>query len=656
MKECVPATPYSQAGMRGLRNDQPSQQWQRSVGSIQVVVTQSTSEERAGSAAPGNAKDQAEAGRASRSRSLKPLFELSPFLQNYRREMLWAGCALVVSTIATLAVPLGVRRMIDHGFSGGDGTFINRYFAMMVVVGLVLALASAARYYYVNWIGERLVADLRTSVFAHLSRLSPAFYELTHSGEVMSRLTADTTQIKAAIGTAATQFLRNALLLLGAVIMMIVTSFKLSILVLIAIPLIVFPLMAYGRAVRRLSAQAQDTIAQSSAYAAENLSAVRTMQAFTHESAAAERFARAVETAFQAALQRMRARAGLTALAIFLVFASVVGILWYGAHDVLAGSMTGGRLGQFVLYAVIAAAAMSGLSEVWGELLQAAGAAERLSELLSIEPVIKSPPDPLPLPRPVQGEVAFEHVTFVYPARPGELALDNVSFTVRPGERVAIVGPSGAGKSTIFSLLLRFYDPQSGQVLIDGVPINRLNLEELRRQIAYVPQNIALFADTVAENIRYGSPEASDEQVRAAAEAALADEFIRQLPGGYDAQLGEGGVMLSGGERQRIAIARAILRDAPILLLDEATSALDAESERLVQKALERVMEGRTTLVIAHRLATVLRADRIIVLDHGKIVEEGSHEVLVEQGGTYARLAALQFHSPAPVPPGAIDA
>lgn len=589
--------------------------------------------------------EEVESGAASpRRTSLKPLFALAPFFRRYRGKVIWASIALLASTVATLAVPLGVRRMIDYGFSGGDGAFINRYFGMMIVVGLVLALASAGRYFYVNWIGERLVADLRASVFAHLSRLSPVFYEQTHSGEVMSRLTADTTQIKSAIGTAATQFLRNMLLLAGAVIMMIVTSVKLSILVLIAIPLIVFPLVGYGRAVRRLSARAQDTIAHSSAYAAENLSAVRTMQAFTHEAAAASRFANAVEAAFQAARQRMQARAGLTALAIFLVFASVIGILWYGAHDVLAGSMTGGRLGQFVLYAVIAAAAMSGLSEVWGELLQAAGAAERLSELLAVESEIRSPADPVPLPQPVRGEVTFDNVAFVYPTRPDDQALKDVAFTIEPGQRVAIVGASGAGKSTIFSLLLRFYDPQSGRIMIDGVPIDRLDLKTLRQQIALVPQDVALFADTVAENIRYGSPDASMDQVRAAAEAALADEFIRQLPNGYETQLGEGGVMLSGGQRQRIAIARAILRDAPILLLDEATSALDAESERLVQKALERVMEGRTTLVIAHRLATVLCADRIIVLDHGRIIEEGSHESLVRQGGVYARLAALQFN------------
>ncbi len=551
--------------------------------------------------------------------------------------------ALTGAAAATLAVPMGVRRMIDMGFSGDNISLINQYFAMMIVVGLVLALSSAARFFCVMWLGERVVADVRSDVFDHLTMLSPAFFEKTQSGEIMSRLTADTTQVKSALGATASMALRNFVLMVGAVIMMVVTSLKLSALVLIAIPLIVVPLVGYGRLVRKLSRSAQDTLAEASAYASESLSAIRTLQAFTNETNATKRFAGAVERSFDAANARTKARAGLTALAIFLVFASVVGVLWFGAREVITGAMTGGRLGQFVLYAALAASAMGVLSEIWGEMQQAAGAAERLAELLEAEPQILSPPRPIAFPDPALGRVEMESVTFNYPARPDIKALDGVSFTAEPGERIAIVGPSGAGKSTIFALLLRFYDPQSGSVRLDGVPVDRADLRELRRRIATVPQETALFADTITENIRYGAPEARDQDVRAAAEAAFASNFIAALPEGFDTHIGERGVTLSGGQRQRIAIARALLRDAPILLLDEATSALDAESEKLVQTALDHVMEGRTTLVIAHRLATVLRADRILVLQEGRIVEEGDHQALVKKNGPYARLAKLQF-------------
>ncbi len=425
--------------------------------------------------------------------------------------------------------------------------------------------------------------------------------------------------------------------------MMFVTSFKLSLMVLVAIPIVVLPLVAYGRMVKRLSRRAQDTLAEASAYAAENLSAHRTMQAFTSERRVIQRFTDAIEQAFEAARSRMKARAGLTVIAITLVFASIIGILWFGASEVLKGTMTGGRLGQFVLYAVFAAGALGELSEVWGEVQQAAGAAERLSELMNVRADIVSPDKPIPFPEDGKGEVQFDHVTFAYPSRPDALAVEDVSFTTRPGETVAIVGPSGAGKSSIFGLILRFYDPRSGEVRVDGVPVHRADLTALRRRIALVPQEVALFAETIAENIRYGAPEASREDIERAAKAALADEFIRALPQGYDTRLGERGVTLSGGQRQRIAIARAMLRDAPILLLDEATSALDAESEHIVQEALERAMEGRTTLVIAHRLATVQRADRILVMDKGRIVEEGTHAQLIGNDGIYKRLASLQF-------------
>ena len=551
--------------------------------------------------------------------------------------------ALVVSAAATLAVPLAVRRMIDLGFSGIDPDLIDKYFATLAAIGLILALASAARFYAVNWLGERVVADIRRDVFKHLTGLSPAFYEVSHSGEVMSRLTADTTQVKAAASTAISQSLRNILLLIGATVMMVVTSPKLSLAVLIAIPVIMLPLVAYGRSVRALSRQAQDTLAQASAYASESLTQVRVMQAFTHEDAAAARFGDAVDRSFEAANARTKARAGLTAIAIFLIFASVVGVLWYGAQDVLSGAMTGGRLSQFVLYAVLAATAVGGLSEVWGELAQCMGAAERLSELLEVQSEIKSPRHPKPLPVPPRGEIAFRDVSFSYPLRPETNALDRVSFHAAPGERVALVGPSGAGKTTIFALLLRFYDASRGTVEVDGVAVNEADLAGLRARFALVPQEPALFADTVAANIAYGATDATKSEIEAAAKTAFAHDFIKALPQGYDTMLGEGGVTLSAGQRQRIAIARAVLRDAPILLLDEATSALDSESETLVQKALDKIMEDRTTIVIAHRLATVMRADRILVLDHGRLVEEGTHQSLIGKGGVYKRLAELQF-------------
>ncbi|MFZ2019071.1 MAG: ABC transporter transmembrane domain-containing protein [Methyloceanibacter sp.] len=586
--------------------------------------------------------EAAEREEVKRRAALRPLLALKPYLLRHKGMLGASLLALLVSAGATLAVPLAVRRMIDLGFSGIDPSLIDKYFATLVGVGLVLALASAARFYCVNWLGERVVADIRRDVFKHLTGLSPAFYEVTHSGEVMSRLTADTTQVKAAASTVISQALRNLLLLMGAVAMMVVTSPKLSLAVVIAIPVIILPLVAYGRSVRALSRQAQDTLAHASAYASESLGQVRVLQAFTHEKAATARFGEAVERSFAAANARAKSRAGLTAIAIFLVVASVVGVLWYGAQDVLAGTMTGGRLGQFVLYALLAAASVGELSEVYGEVSQTAGAAERLGELLAIQSEIKSPAHPRALPEP-RGEIVFAKVSFAYPLRPETNALDRVSFRVKKGERVALVGPSGAGKTTIFALLLRFYDAELGKVEVDGVPVNEPDLDALRRRFALVPQETTLFADTIAANIAYGAERASEAEIEAAAKAAFAHDFIMALPQGYATMLGEGGVTLSAGQRQRIAIARAVLRNAPILLLDEATSALDSESETLVQRALDKVMEGRTTLVIAHRLATVISADRILVFDHGRLVEEGTHQSLIGKGGIYKRLAELQF-------------
>ena len=575
--------------------------------------------------------------------SLKPLFALKPYLARHKGMLSAALLALLISAAATLAIPLAVRRMIDLGFSGIEPDLIDKYFATLVGVGLILALASAARFYCVNWLGERVVADMRRDVFRHLTGLSPAFYETAHSGEVMSRLTADTTQVKAAAGTVISQALRNLLILIGACSLMVVTSPKLSLAVLIAIPVIVLPLVAYGRAVRALSREAQDTLANASAYASESLGQLRVLQAFTQEGAVTKRFGEAVERSFAAADARAKARAGLTGIAIFLVVASVVGVLWYGAQDVLSGAMTGGRLGQFVLYALLAAAAVGELSEVWGEVSQAAGAAERLAELLSIETKIKSPLHPKKLPSPPRGEIAFENVVFSYPLRPETSALKGVSFEAAKGERVAIVGPSGAGKTTIFALLLRFYDVDSGDVTVDGVNVSEADLTELRSRFAIVPQETELFADSVAANIAYGAAAATKDEIEQAARAAFAHDFIVALPQGYATMLGERGVTLSAGQRQRIAIARAVLRNAPILLLDEATSALDAESETLVQRALDGIMKGRTTLVIAHRLATVTEADRILVVDKGRLVEEGTHRSLLGKGGLYQRLAELQF-------------
>jgi ATP-binding cassette subfamily B protein len=586
--------------------------------------------------------DMTERPPAGRAR-LRPLLALVPYVARYRGRALLALVALTVAALTTLLVPVAVRRMIDFGFTPRGIELINSYFSVMIAVVAVLALASASRFYLVMTIGERIVADLRRDVFAHLLSLSPAFFDSARSGELISRLTADTTQIKSAVGASVSIALRNLMLFMGATAMMVITSPRLSGLVLLAIPVIVLPLVAFGRWVRRLSRNAQDTLADASAYASELVGAMRTVQAYTGERLANARFGGEVEQAYEAARTSTRARGFLTAIIIFIVFSSVVFILWIGSHDVLTGTITPGRLGQFVLYAAFAAAGLGQLSEVWGEVSAASGAAERLFEILDVRPEITAPASPRALPQPARGDVSFDNVSFAYPTRPNVPAIDGVSFSVRPGEKVAIVGPSGAGKSTLFHLLLRFYDPAQGVILFDGVPIRASDPKLVRAHIALVPQESIVFAASARENIRFGRPEASDAEVERAADLAHATEFIRRLPEGFEAPLGERGVTLSGGQRQRIAIARAILRDAPLLLLDEATSSLDAESETLVQTALEELMRHRTTLVIAHRLATVLSCDRILVMEAGRIVEQGTHASLVAAGGLYARLARLQF-------------
>jgi ATP-binding cassette, subfamily B, bacterial len=574
---------------------------------------------------------------------LSSLAVLIPFA---RAERLRIGIALLALTAAaalTLAVPLAVRRMVDFGFSSENRSLVDAYFGMIVILTGGLAISAGVRYFYVMTVGERVVARIRAAVFERVMSLDGAFFDAARSGEIVSRLTADTTELKSTFGASASIALRNTIMLIGAIAMMIVTSAKLSILVVVAIPLIVLPLVAAGRGVRRRSQSAQDTLARAAAFATERIGAVRVVQGFAGEKAAVSRFAQAVEDAYDAARAATKARAFLTSIIIFIAFASITFVLWTGAKAVIAGEMTAGRLSQFVLYAVFAASSLGQLSEVFGQLNQAAGAAQRLSDLLATEPSVREPAAPVEPAHPPKGEISFEGVSFAYPGAPERRVIGPIDLHVRPGERIAIVGPSGAGKTSLFQLLLRFYDPGAGTIRVDGVPIQTLRLADLRGLAAIVPQDAAIFAETIAENIRVARPGASDAEVRDAAEQAAVLRFAERLSAGLETEIGERGVTLSGGERQRIAIARAILRNAPILLLDEATSALDAENERAVQQALDHAMKGRTALVIAHRLATIRNADRIIVLDQGEIVEEGTHDQLAAAGGLYARLAALQF-------------
>lgn len=584
-----------------------------------------------------------QAKRRGKAKNIRPLHALAPFILAYPSMLAAAFVALVVATISTLALPLALREMIDNGFSSANAETIDRYFFAMLAVAIVLGLSSATRFYFVSWIGERVTADLRRAVYDHITRLSPQFFETTRTGEVLSRLTADTTLIKTVVGSSASIALRNAFMFVGSTIMLVVTSQALSGLAALALPIIIAPMIIFGRLVRRLSRASQDEIANTSAQAQETITSIQVVQAFTHEEEDRKTFSSAVELSFLTAKARILARAGLTALAFVLVFSGVVGILWVGAQYVLDGTMSGGTLGQFIMYAILCSTSIAALSEVWGDLQQAAGATERLIEILDVEPDIMAPQNPVRLPTPSRGAVKFNAVTFHYPSRLEYAALNKFDLTVAPGETVALVGPSGAGKSTVFQMLLRFYDPQQGSITIDGVDLKHAAPVDIRTKIAIVPQETVVFATSVFENIRFGRPEADANEVYRAAEAALAADFIDALPQGYDTQLGERGVNLSGGQRQRIAIARAILRDAPILLLDEATSALDAQSEKLVQKALETLMKGRTTLVIAHRLATVLKANHIAVMEEGRKVALGTHEELLRQEGIYQRFAELQF-------------
>jgi len=582
-----------------------------------------------------------------KAKSLRPLRALLPFLAPHRWLLAGALAALLVAAAAMLALPLALRQLIDHGLAANNIGVINRYFAGFLAAAVVFGVFAALRFYLVTWLGERVVADLREAVYRRIVRMDPTFFEITRTGEVLSRLTADTTLVQAIAGVNLSITLRSVLNLIGALAMLALTSAKLMAVILVLIPLVIGPLIIVGRRVRRLSRTAQDRIADTSSLVDESLNAIQTVQAFTLEELQSRRYAEAVERSFEAAIRRSRVRAALTAIGTMLVFGGITYVLWLGAQAVLAHQLTSGQLSQFLVYAAIVATSAAALTEMWGEMQRAAGAMERLAELLEAQPVIVAPAEPISLPARVRGNIEFERVCFRYPSRQEVLALADFTLDVRRGETVAVVGPSGAGKSTSFQLLLRFYDPESGVIRIDGCDISRLRPEDLRRQIGFVPQDTVLFGASARENIGYGRPGASDAQIEAAARAAAADDFLRALPAGYDTFLGERGTRLSGGQRQRIAIARAVLKDPPILLLDEATSALDAESERLVQAALGELMRGRTTLVIAHRLATVLKADRIAVLDAGRVVAVGSHVQLMRESPLYARLAALQFNAAA---------
>ncbi|WP_299354349.1 ABC transporter transmembrane domain-containing protein [uncultured Shimia sp.] len=577
-----------------------------------------------------------------KSKRVGALRGLKPFLAPYKVLVVLAGFALTLTATISLLLPIAVRRVVDN-FGTESDALLDKYFLVALGFAGLLAVGTALRYLLVTRLGEFVVADIRKAVFDRVLSMSPTFFEKIMTGEVLSRITTDTTVIQSVIGSSVSVALRNVLLFLGGLVLMLFTSAKLTGLVLLIVPAVIIPILVLGRRLRVLSRENQDWIAASSGNASEALTSVQTVQAFTHETPSRKAFADVTHLALRAANRRINTRAVMTMIVIFLIFSGVVGVLWMGARDVRAGGMSVGALVQFVIYSVMVAGAVGALSEIWGELQRAAGATERLVELLQAEDNVTDKSNPTPVPSPVNGEIFFDDVSFSYPSRPNISALDKVSLTIKPGETVAFVGPSGAGKTTVIQLLQRFYDPDHGQITLDGVALSDMARAEFRREMALVPQDAVIFAETARENIRFGRPEATDEEVEAAAKAAAAHEFITALPEGYDAFVGERGVMLSGGQKQRIAIARAILRDAPVLLLDEATSALDAESERLVQAAVEELSRDRTTLVVAHRLATVKQADRIVVLEDGKIVAQGKHDDLVAEGGLYAKLAKLQF-------------